>query len=59
VLRLCVETIEFKGIPVRIINLEGLLLIKQTLGEKDVSDRIIIERALAAMRASRHSPDSI
>ena len=52
------ETIEFEGIPVSTISLEGLLLTKQTLREKDVPDRIIIERALEAMRASRHTSDS-
>jgi hypothetical protein len=40
------------------INLEGLLLTKQTLREKDVPDRIVIERALEVMRASRKTTDS-
>jgi hypothetical protein len=48
----------FEGIPVSTINLEGLLLTKQTLREKDVPDRIIIERALEVMGASRHTTDS-
>ena len=52
------ETIEFEGIPVSTINLEGLLLTKQTLREKDVPDRIIIERALEVMRKSRYTTDS-
>ncbi len=57
-LRPYAETIEFEGIPVSTINLEGLLLTKQTPREKDVPDRIIIERALAVMRASGHPTDS-
>ncbi len=56
-LRPYAQTITFEGIPVSTINLEGLLLTKQTLREKDVPDRIIIERALEVMRASRHTTD--
>jgi predicted nucleotidyltransferase len=47
-----VETIELDGIPVRTISLEGLLLTKQTLRDKDASDRIVIERALDIIRKS-------
>jgi len=57
-LRPYAQTITFEGIPVSTINLEGLLLTKQTLREKDVPDRIIIERALEVMRTSRHTTDS-
>lgn len=57
-LRPYAETIEFEGIPVRTINLEGLLLTKQTLREKDVPDRIILERALEVLRASRRATES-
>jgi hypothetical protein len=57
-LRPYAQTITFEGIPVSTINLEGLLLTKQTLREKDVPDRIIIERALEVMRASRKVADS-
>lgn len=57
-LRPYAETIEVEGIPVQTINLEGLLLTKQTLREKDMPDRIVIERALEAMRTSRHPTDS-
>jgi len=38
------------GIPVKTINLEGLLLTKQTLRDQDVPDRIILERALEMFR---------
>lgn len=44
------ETIDLDGIPVRTINLEGLLLTKQTSREKDISDRMILERALASLK---------
>jgi len=44
------ETIELDGIPVQTVNLEGLLLTKQTMREKDASDRVIIERALEVFR---------
>ena len=47
-----VEIIELDGIPVRTISLEGLLLTKQTLRDKDASDRIIIEHALEIIRKS-------
>lgn len=57
-LRPYAETIELEGIPVRTINLEGLLLTKQTLREKDVPDRIILERAREVLRASRGETES-
>jgi len=45
-LRQYAETIELDGIAVRTISLEGLLLTKRIMRDKDVADRIIIERAL-------------
>jgi hypothetical protein len=44
------ETIDVDGIPVRTVNLEGLLRTKQSLREKDVADRIVLERALELLR---------
>lgn len=44
------QTLDLEGIPVRTINLEGLLLTKQTMSNKDMSDRIILERALETFR---------
>lgn len=44
------ETLDFEGVPIRTINLEGLLLTKQTMRDKDVTDRAILERALQALR---------
>jgi hypothetical protein len=57
-LRSYTETITLEGIPVSTINLKGRLLSKQTLRENNVPDRIIIERALEVMRASRNTTDS-
>ena len=39
-------TIDLEGIPVRTVSLAGLLRTKQTMRDKDVSDRHILERAL-------------
>lgn len=43
-------TIDFEGVPLRTVNLEGLLKTKQSSREKDKMDRVILERALAAIR---------
>lgn len=37
------EMLDLDGIPVRTINLEGLLRTKQTMRDKDMADRIILE----------------
>jgi predicted nucleotidyltransferase len=49
------ETVNLDGIPVHTINLEGLLLTKKTLRDKDIADRIILERALETIRNRRGS----
>jgi hypothetical protein len=43
-------TIDFEGVPVRTLNLEGLLKTKQTSRDKDKLDRLILERALDASK---------
>ena len=43
-------TIDFEGVPLRTVNLEGLLKTKQSSREKDKMDCVILERALAAIR---------
>ena len=43
-------TIDLEGIPVRTVSLEGLLRTKQTVRDKDVADRNILERALKLFR---------
>ena len=45
------QTIDFEGVPVRTLNLEGLLKTKQTSRDKDRLDRLILERALDAVRS--------
>ena len=40
------ETVDFDGLPIRTVNLQGLLRTKQSMRDKDAADRIIIERAL-------------
>ena len=48
-LRPFAQIVDLDGIPVITISLQGLLLTKQTLRDKDMADRIIIERALAVL----------
>lgn len=44
------ETIEIQpGVMLKTLNLEGLLRTKQTVREKDVMDRLVLERALRAI----------
>jgi len=50
-LREYAEAIDLDGIPVMTVNLEGLLLTKQSMRDQDVADRTIIERAIAVSRA--------
>ena len=45
-------TIDFDGVPVRTLNLEGLLKTKQTSRDKDRLDREVLERALAELKKS-------
>ena len=44
------ETIDLDGVPIHTVNLEGLLRTKQTMRDKDVADRKILERALETFR---------
>ena len=43
-------TIDFDGVPVRTLNIEGLLKTKQSARDKDRLDREILERALEAAK---------
>jgi hypothetical protein len=49
-LRQYAETVDMDGLPIRTVNLEGLLRTKQTMRDKDVADRNILERALEMLR---------
>lgn len=51
-------TIELDGIPVKTITLEGLLLTKRTMRDKDMADRIVIERALEVFKLHATDGDS-
>lgn len=44
------EVVDLDGIPVRTLNLKGLLKTKQSDREKDVVDRMVLERVLSALR---------
>jgi predicted nucleotidyltransferase len=44
------ETIDLDGVPIRTVNLEGLLLTKRTNRDKDAADRIVLEKALEVLR---------
>ena len=44
-----VEIIDLHGLAVRTVNLEGLLRTKQSMRDKDIADRVVIERALEAL----------
>ena len=45
-LRQFAVTVDLEGIPVHTVSLEGLLRTKQTMRDKDVVDRHILERAI-------------
>lgn len=44
-----VETVELDGIPVHTLTLTGLLKTKQSARDKDVMDRLVLEKALQAL----------
>jgi hypothetical protein len=44
------EIIDVDGLPIRTLDVEGLLLTKQTYRDKDKFDRFALERALAEKR---------
>lgn len=50
------ETIDLDGIPVPTLNLQGLLLTKQTTRDKDIADRIVLERALEVLDSHSEKP---
>jgi hypothetical protein len=42
--------IDLEGVPLRTLDIEGLLKTKQTSRDKDTLDRLVLERALAVLR---------
>jgi predicted nucleotidyltransferase len=43
------ETVDLDGLPLRTVNLEGLLRTKKSMRDKDIADRVVIEQALKAL----------
>ncbi|MDQ3189871.1 MAG: hypothetical protein M3Q28_13405 [Pseudomonadota bacterium] len=46
-------TIDFEEIPVRTLNLEGMLKTKQTVRDKDRLDREVLERAIVELKRGK------
>lgn len=52
-------TVDLEGIPVKTVSLEGLLRTKQTVRDKDIADRQVLERALELFKEqSKGSPET-
>lgn len=47
------ETVDLDGIPVRTLSLEGLLRTKQTVRDKDVIDRAVLQQAIRELAENR------
>ena len=56
-LRQYAETVDMDGLPIRTVNLEGLLRTKQTMRDKDLADRNILERALEVLQEREKNRD--
>ena len=50
-----IETIDFEGINLKLLNLDGLLITKQGVRPKDQMDAALLRRALAALGKSKPS----
>lgn len=48
-----IVSVDLDGVEVRTLDLEGLLKTKQTLRAKDQLDRVVLERALQALKGTR------
>jgi len=48
-----IGTVELDGVPVRLLNLEGLLLTKQGARPKDQADAVLLRQALDEVRKRR------
>lgn len=48
-----IETIDLDGVPLRVLNLEGLLLTKQGDRPKDQMDASILKQALAILKSGK------
>ena len=47
------EVIDLDGIPIKTVNLEGLLKTKQTLRDKDTADKLVLSQALAIIKSRK------
>ena len=47
-----IEIVDLDGIPIRTLSLEGLVKTKQSMREKDVMDRAVLERAISVIKES-------
>jgi predicted nucleotidyltransferase len=47
------EVIDIEGIPIKTVNLEGLLKTKQTLRDKDTADKLVLAQALAIIKSQK------
>jgi hypothetical protein len=52
-----VVTIDLDDVPLRALDLEGLLKTKRNLREKDRVDRVVLERAIEALRRDKAADD--
>ena len=48
-----IEIVDLDGIPVKTLSLEGLIKTKQSARDKDVMDRVVLERAIAALSGNK------
>ncbi|MBK7585768.1 MAG: nucleotidyl transferase AbiEii/AbiGii toxin family protein [Myxococcales bacterium] len=46
-----VEEVELEGVPLRVLSLEGLLLTKEGLRDRDRADAAVLKQAIAKIRA--------
>ncbi|MBI5438906.1 MAG: hypothetical protein HY936_08180 [Nitrosomonadales bacterium] len=51
------ETVDMDGLPIHTVNLEGLLRTKQTMRDKDIADRAVLERALEVLQERENKRD--
>ena len=51
------ETVDMDGLSIHTINLEGLLRTKQTMRDKDIADRAVLERALEVLQEREKNRD--
>ena len=48
-----IEEVDLEGVWVKTLSLEGLIKTKQSMRDKDVMDRLVLERAIKAIREKK------